>query len=175
MLETIVVIILLAVVAVVAYAAMQPNDFRLERSQAIAASPQTILGHIEDFRKWRQWSPWEGLDPNLERDYSGAERGKGAVYAWRGNGKAGQGRMEILEADPRHVRIALDFIKPFKASNIAEFTLTPAGDATRVNWAMTGSRSLMMKVMGLVFDMEKMVGPDFERGLASLKQAAEAG
>jgi hypothetical protein len=173
MLTTILLIILLIIVALLAYAATKPGSFRIERNAGIKATPERILPLLEDFREWRKWSPWEELDPNLKRDYSGAERGVGAVYAWEGNNKAGHGRMEILEASPRRVRIKLDFLKPFKASNTAEFTLTPAGEHTTVNWAMYGAQPFMVKLMSIFMDMEKMVGPDFERGLANMKRAAE--
>lgn len=173
MLTTILVVIALMIVALLAYAATRPGSFRIERNAAIKASPKKILSLLEDFREWRKWSPWEELDPNLKRNYSGAEKGVGAIYAWEGNSKAGHGRMEILEASPRRVRIKLDFLKPFKASNTAEFMLTPAGDDTTVNWAMVGAQPFMVKLMSIFMDMEKMVGPDFERGLANMKRAAE--
>lgn len=173
MLTTILLVILLIIIALLAYAATRPSSFRIERNASIKATPGKIGSLLEDFREWRKWSPWEELDPNLKRDYSGADKGVGAVYAWEGNNKAGQGRMEILEASPRSVRIKLDFLKPFRASNTAEFTLTPAGDHTTVNWAMYGAQPFMVKLMSIFMDMEKMVGPDFERGLANMKRAAE--
>ena len=173
MLTTILLIVALIIVALIVYAATKPNTFRIERNAGIKATPEKILALLEDFREWRKWSPWEELDPNLKRTYSGAEKGVGAVYAWEGNNKAGHGRMEILEASPRRVRIKLDFLKPFKASNTAEFTLTPAGENTTVNWAMYGAQPFMVKLMGIFMDMEKMVGPDFEKGLAKMKRAAE--
>ncbi|MGE0283628.1 MAG: SRPBCC family protein [Rhizobiaceae bacterium] len=173
MLTTILLLILLIIVALLAYAATRPGSFRIERNTSIKATPEKISALLEDFREWRKWSPWEELDPNLKRNYSGAEKGVGAAYAWEGNNKAGHGRMEILEASPRRVRIKLDFLKPFKASNTAEFTLTPAGENTTVNWAMHGAQPFMVKLMSIFMDMEKMVGPDFEKGLAAMKRAAE--
>lgn len=175
MLTIILIVIVLAVVALVGLAAIKPATFRIERSTAIDAAPANILSLINDFREWRKWSPWEKLDPNLKRTYSGAERGAGAVYAWQGNNKAGEGRMEILETTPERVTIKLDFLKPFKASNTAEFTLAPSGAGTGLNWAMYGSQPFLVKLMSIFFDMEKMVGPDFERGLADIKSVAEAG
>jgi len=173
MLVTILLLILLIVVALLAYAATKPGSFRIERNAGIKATPEKIVSLLDNFREWRKWSPWEELDPNLKRNYSGPEKGVGAAYAWEGNNKAGHGRMEILEASARRVRIKLDFLKPFKASNTAEFTLTPAGDHTTVTWAMYGAQPFMVKLMSIFMDMEKMVGPDFERGLANMKRAAE--
>jgi hypothetical protein len=172
---TIVVVLLLAVGIAVAFAATRPNSFRIERSIRITAAPDKIYPLIDDFHRWTAWSPYENLDPNLKRTYGGAMNGTGAVYAWEGNGKAGAGRMEITgTAAPSRVTIALDFSKPFVAHNIAEFTMAPEGGVTAVTWAMHGSRPLMIKVMGLFFSMDKMVGKDFETGLATLKSVAEA-
>ena len=156
-----------------AYAATRPDHFRLERSTLIAAPPERIQPLIADFRQWPRWSPWEEKDPSMTRTLSGAESGVGAVYGWSGNGKVGTGRMEILSAEPRAVAIQLDFLKPFEAHNRAEFTLVPGPEGTRVTWAMSGPQPFMAKLMSLVFDMERMVGPDFEAGLAKLKRQAE--
>lgn len=155
---------------------MSTSTYTVERSATIAAEPQRIFDQIVDFRKWMTWSPWEGLDPNQQRTFSGAESGPGATYAWSGNRKAGRGRMEITSAQPpSEVRIALEFEKPFKSSNTIEFFLIPEGSGrTRVRWVMTGPKTLATKVMGLFSSMDKMVGPDFEKGLARLKDAVEA-
>ena len=175
--ETAIIILVILVVAiggVLAYAAMQPDTFRLERSLGIKAPPEEIFALINDFRQWRGWSPWENIDPDLKRDYAGAPSGRGATYAWQGNNKVGQGRMEILESVPSSkVLIKLDFLKPFEAHNTAEFTLTSAGDATNVNWAMYGPNPFMSKVMCIFMSMDKMVGKSFEEGLASMKAIAE--
>jgi hypothetical protein len=169
--------VLIAIVILIAlllvYAATRPDVFRIERRTRIDAPPDRITPLVNDFNNWRQWSPWEGRDPNLKRTMSGAPAGVGAVYNWEGNKQVGQGRMEIVESTPQRILIQLDFIKPFAASNMAEFTFTPAGGATGVAWAMTGTRPLMMKVMGVFMDMDKLVGKDFETGLASLKAQAE--
>jgi hypothetical protein len=152
------------------------STYTVERSATIAAAPKEIYDRIADFHQWMAWSPWEDLDPNQERIFSGAESGPGAKYAWSGNRKAGRGRMEISSAqEPTEVRIALEFEKPFKSSNTIEFFLTPEGsERTGVRWTMTGPKTLMTKVMGLFSSMDKMVGPDFEKGLARLKDAVEA-
>jgi hypothetical protein len=162
-----------AAVVVLAAAARQPDSFRIQRSAAIRAPAEAIFPYLSDFHRWRDWSPYETLDADLKRTYAGAEAGQGAVYEWSG-AKAGAGRMEIAEAaGPRLLRIRLDFFRPFRSSNIAEFTLQPDGDATRVTWAMSGPSAFMTKVMGLFFDMDRMIGRDFETGLATLKARAE--
>lgn len=164
---------LIAIGGLLAFAATRPNHFRLERSTVIAAPPETIRPLIADFRAWRDWSPWEGKDPAMKRTLSGAEAGGGAVYGWEGNGQVGTGRMEIVDDAPRRVAIKLDFLKPFEAHNLAEFTLAPEAAGTRVTWAMSGPQPFVAKLMSLVFSMERMVGPDFEAGLANLKRRAE--
>lgn len=129
-----------------------------------------------DFRKWGKWSPWDEMDPNMEKTFSGSDSGVGAKYSWTGNRKVGEGRMEILEAsEPSRIHVALDFLKPFKSSNTNTFTLQPKGDSTDVTWSMTGPMTLMTRVMGIFKSMDKMVGPDFEKGLQMLKEVAENG
>lgn len=150
------------------------DTFTVERSTVIDAPPEQVYPKIADFHQWQSWSPWEELDPNLQRTFSGAEFGTGAVYAWSGNRKAGQGRMEITDTtEPSLVKVALDFVKPFKSSNTTMFTLAPEGGGTRVDWSMTGPKTLMTKVMGVFKSMDAMVGPDFEKGLARLKARSE--
>ncbi|WP_269931006.1 SRPBCC family protein [Aminobacter sp. HY435] len=169
-------IIVLAILAILALAASRPDSFVVQRSTDIAAAPETVFALIDDFHKWRDWSPWEGLDPDLKRKMSGAERGRGAVYEWDGNKKVGSGRMEIVEAFvPSKVAIKLDFFRPFEAHNVAEFTVLPQGQASRVNWMMRGPAPFMTKVMQTVMNFDKMIGKDFEKGLASLKAIAERG
>lgn len=168
--------ILIAVVVVVAgvliYAATMPDTFRVQRSASIKAAPEKIAPLIADFHQWQAWSPYEKYDPAMKRDYSGAASGVGAIYAWSGNGKVGAGRMEILDSSTQQVRIKLDFIKPFEGHNTATFTLAPAGDATSVTWAMDGPRPYISKLMGVFFNMDKLIGKDFEEGLANLGNAA---
>ena len=152
---------------------MANATFTVERSASIAAPPQTVYDLVVDFHEWPQWSPWEELDPDMERTHSGADSGVGAKYAWSGNRKAGRGDMTITDAQPpSKVQIALNFVKPFKSSNTTTFTLTPEGEGTEVLWSMTGPRPLLMRIFGFVFDMDKMVGKDFEKGLAGLQKAA---
>ena len=162
-----------ALVTLVIVAASRPDTFRIERSLVIEAAPAQIAAHLTDFHRWRAWSPWEKLDPGMQRTYSGPSAGEGATYAWSGNGKAGSGQMRITNAAPQHVTIALDFIKPFKASNIAEFALRPVGGATEVTWSMSGRQAFPHKLMGTVMNMDALVGRDFEAGLRSLKALSE--
>ena len=150
------------------------NTYTVERTTTVQADPSRIYEQVEDFHRWTAWSPWEELDPDMQRTYSGPERGVGATYSWSGNRKAGEGRMEITRADDTScVLIDLQFIKPFKSSCVTTFTLAPEGDGTRVTWTMSGPKTLAMKAMGLVTSMDKLVGKDFEKGLARLRRIAE--
>ena len=168
------VVLALAAAALLAFVASRPDSFRIERSIGVNAPPEKVFPLVDDFKTWGEWSPWEKLDPALERTHSGAAKGVGAIYAWEGNPKVGSGRMEILQSSPStRLLIKLDFLKPFEAHNQAEFTFTPDGARTRVNWAMTGPQAFPMKVMSLFMSMDKMVGKDFEKGLASIKEIAE--
>jgi uncharacterized protein YndB with AHSA1/START domain len=154
---------------------MAEDTYTVERSARIDAPPARVYAQIANFRQWPKWSPWEDVDPNLQRTYSGAESGLGAVYAWSGNRKAGQGRMEITEADePSLVRIDLVFEKPWKARNDTSFVIRPEGLGSHVTWSMTGQRTLITKAMGVFKSMDKFLGPDFEKGLARLKATAES-
>jgi hypothetical protein len=167
-------LIILVAIAALAYAATKPDAFRVERMTSINAAPDTIFPLLDDFQRWAEWSPWEGKDPAMKRTYTGAPAGQGAVYAWRGNRNVGAGRMEIVETSPPlRLMIDLHFLKPFEARNKAEFLLEPAGAATRVTWAMHGRAHPMMKAMGLFMNMDRMVGRDFETGLANLKRLSE--
>lgn len=170
---TIVAIIVVLVAAILILAATKPATFRVERSAIVEAPADKIFPLINDFRQWMAWSPYETIDANLKRTYSGAENGKGAVYAWESK-RAGSGRMEITDATPSsRILIKLDFFKPFKASNTAEYTIDPTAGGTRVTWAMYGPNLFIGKLMGLCMNMDKMIGRDFETGLAKLKTVAE--
>lgn len=151
------------------------DTFTVQRSTSVDAPPDRIYRHIIDLTKWAEWSPWEQMDPTMEKTYSGAESGVGSRYAWSGNRKVGQGSMEITDAKEHlEIEIALEFLKPFKASNTTAFTLEPAGGGTTVTWSMTGEKTLLIRLMGIFRSMDAMIGPDFERGLAQLKQVSEA-
>ncbi|MFE7421420.1 transcriptional regulator [Rhodococcus sp. ACS1] len=153
---------------------MASAEFLVERSTVIDASPDVVQPLLDDFRKWQAWSPWEDVDPDLKRTYSGPDSGVGASYAWEGNRKAGSGQMVITESVPgSKVVLDLTFLKPFKAENVTTFLLEPNGAGTTVRWQMTGKNNLFFRIVGVVFPMDKMVGKDFEKGLAQLKAAAE--
>ena len=174
MIKIILLSLLVVVVAVLGFAATRPDSFRVERTIQIKAAPGTVFTAIEDFKRWTEWSPWEKLDPSMKRGYSGPSNGTGAVYTWEGSGKVGAGRMEILQTVPASkVQIKLDFLKPFEGHNTAEFTLAPVGDHTQVTWAMFGPSPFISKLMGLFFDMDSMIGKDFETGLSNLKFVCE--
>jgi len=147
-------------------------DFTVERERTIAAPVDRVRALITDFHRWRQWSPWEDVDPQLHRAYSGPDEGVGAHYAWNGNKKAGSGSMEITRVDDRGVGVDLEFLKPFKSQNKIDFVLTPAGEGTHVTWRMTGTRNRVMRLLGPLLNMDKLVGKDFERGLERLDAAA---
>lgn len=152
---------------------MAGTPFSLERSRVIAAPPERIYPLVADFRAWTAWSPWEGLDPDLKRTYGGPESGVGATYAWEGNRRAGSGSMEILQAtEPSDVRIRLLFRRPWKADNQTTFELRPEGAGTRVTWRMTGENAGMARIFARVLNMDKLVGKDFEKGLARLAECA---
>ena len=156
------------------YAATKPNTFRVQRSTTINSPPDKVFSFISDLHSWASWSPWEKKDPGMKKTHSGPPQGKGAVLEWAGNKDVGTGRMEVLDSSPASkVLIQLDFLKPFEAHNTAEFTLTPKAASTEVTWVMYGPQPYMMKIMGFFCDPDKMVGKDFEDGLASLKALAE--
>ena len=174
MLKKIAIAVALVIAGILLYATTQPDTFRVERSITMQAPPEKIVAILEDFHQWPKWSPFEKYDPAMKRTHSGAARGKGAVYTWEGNSKAGMGRMEILEASASRVTIDLRFLKPMETQNVAEFTLVPNGkDSTRVTWSMHGRQLYISKVICLFVDMDEMVGKDFEAGLASLEKNAE--
>ena len=168
------VVLAIAIAVVLILAATKPDTFSVRRAATVKAPPEKIFSLINDFHQWGTWSPWENKDPAMKRSYSGAESGKGAIYAWEGNKNVGSGRMEILDAPaPRQVVIKLDFLKPFEAHNTAEFTFVPQGDTTNVTWLMHGPAPFMAKVMHVFINMDNMVGKDFAVGLANLKRITE--
>ncbi|HEY9564313.1 MAG TPA: SRPBCC family protein [Nocardioides sp.] len=149
------------------------STFEVSRSVNVVADPQQIHRLIDDFREWQRWSPWEGVDPSMKRDYSGAKTGQGARYAWVGNRRAGAGSMEITASTPDRIDVALAFQKPFRATNQVRFDLKPVASGTEVTWTMEGNQRFPMSLFARFFPMDKMIGKDFEKGLAQLKQAAE--
>jgi hypothetical protein len=150
------------------------TPFEVTRSTTIQADPARVHGLINDFREWTAWSPWEDVDPDLQRTYSDPSSGVGAHYAWKGNRKAGEGSMEITGSAADRIDIELAFLKPFRNTQQVEFVLTPAGGGTDVTWRMSGQHEGLMRVFSKVMSMDKLIGKDFEKGLARLKAAAEA-
>ena len=175
MLKKLAIAVVAVLAALVIVIAMQPATFQVQRAATIAAPPAIVFAHVNDFHKWEAWSPWAKLDPEMKTTYSGEPAGKGAVYAWTGNSEVGEGRMTILESQPgERVEIKLEFLKPFAATNIAVLAFKPEGDGTAVTWTMDGNNTFITKAVGLVMNMDKMIGADFEKGLATLKAVVEA-
>jgi len=154
---------------------LQPASYRILRSVKIAAPPATVFAEVNDFHNWDAWSPWAKLDPAMKTTFEGAASGAGSIYKWTGNKDVGEGQMTLLESKPNElVRIKLDFTKPFADTSTTEFTFKPDGNQTEVTWSMSGNRDFFAKAVGLFMNMDKMVGGDFEKGLAKLKTDAEA-
>jgi uncharacterized protein YndB with AHSA1/START domain len=174
MLKKILIVLAVVIVIILIIAATKPDTFSVERSTTIKATPEKIFPLLNDFHNWPAWSPWEKLDPAMTRTHSGSPAGQGAIYEWKGNGEVGQGRMEILESVPSSkITIKLDFIKPFEGHDTTIYTLEPQGDSTKVTWTMSGPAPFVSKIMCVFTSMDKMVGKDFETGLANLKSLAE--
>jgi len=168
------VILAIAIAAVLILAATKPNTLRVQRAIGIKAPAESIFPLIADFHQWRSWSPYETKDPAMKRTYSGAESGKGAVYAWDGDKNVGSGRSEILEASaPSKIVIKLDFFTPFEGHNTAEFTMLPQGDGTHLTWLMHGPANFMSRLIQVFINLDNMIGRDFEAGLANLKTLTE--
>jgi hypothetical protein len=162
-------------ILVIIVTAGQPDESKVIRFAKISASPEKIFPHVNDLHKWEAWSPWAKMDPACKNTYEGAAAGTGAILAWAGNKKVGEGRMTILETRPdEFIRIKLEFFKPFKATNTAEFSFKLEGSQTDVTWSMSGKNNFMGKAFGLIMNCDKMIGGDFEKGLAAMKSIAEA-
>jgi Polyketide cyclase / dehydrase and lipid transport len=175
MLKIILIALVVIVVVLVVMIALQPSDFRVARSTPISAAPPAVFAQVNDFHKWEAWNPWGKIDPAMKHAYEGAPAGTGAVYTWAGNKEVGEGRMTIIESRPSElIRIKLEFFKPFAATNTAEFTFKPEGNQTAVTWSMFGDKNFMAKAVHLFMNMDKMIGGQFEKGLVSMKAAAEA-
>ncbi|TGK29438.1 polyketide cyclase [Leptospira gomenensis] len=167
-------LLILIVLGAFVYASTKPDTFRYQRSMKIDAPAEKIFALIVDFRSWEKWSPWEKLDPNMQRSYSGSPNGVGTIYEWSGNKDIGKGRMEITTVNsPTKIVIKLDFLEPFEAHNTAEFTLSPKDGGNEVTWAMYGPNQFVSKIFGLFYDMDEMIGKDFETGLNSIKTIVE--
>lgn len=173
MLIKIVLFIIIAIAAILLYAATKPDNFHVERSIVIKATPEKIFPYINDFHLWNEWTPYN-KDPAMKKTFTGSASGKGAMYAWEGNKEVGKGDIAITASTPPNkVELDLHMIEPFEGRNVVLFTLAAAGETTKVTWGMDGKNNLIVKVMGLFFSMDNMVGKDFENGLARLKQASE--
>jgi hypothetical protein len=174
MLKIIAIVVVVLILGVLVLAATKPDTFRVQRSANLKAPPDKIFALINDLHRWTEWSPWEKKDPAMKRTFGAITSGKGATYAWDGNKDVGQGSMTIAESLPvTKVTLNLDFVRPFEGHNMVEFTLEPAGDMTKVDWVMHGPAPFISKVMQVFFSMDRMVGKDFEEGLANLKAVAE--
>jgi len=176
MLNIILILVAIAVIIFIVVAAMQASDFRITRTGTITAPASAVFAQVNDLHKWDAWSPWAKLDPDAKNSFEGSESGVGAIMRWVGNNKVGQGSMTIMESRPdEFISFKLEFLKPFKATNTSEFTFTNENDKTTVTWSMYGKNNFMGKAIGLIMSCEKMVGGQFEKGLAALKSVVELG
>ena len=173
MLKKIAVAVVVALVVLLLFATTRPDNFRVERRIVVQAPAEKIQPLIADFHRWGDWSPWERLDPALQRTFGGPASGVGSTYAWKGNKDVGSGRMEIKDAQPAKVAIQLDIIEPYEGHNTAEFTLAPQGSGTEVAWVMFGPMPYVSKLMSVFVSMDSLIGKDFEKGLAQMKAVAE--
>jgi uncharacterized protein YndB with AHSA1/START domain len=176
MLSKILTALIVIVVVFAVVVATRPSEFRIERTATIAAPAPAVFAQVNDFHKWEAWSPYARRDPGMKKGFEGAPAGVGAVYTWSGNNEVGEGRTTIIESRPNElIRIRLDFMRPFAATNTAEFSFKPEGERTAVTWSLAGQHNFMGKAVGLFMNMDRMVGGDFETGLAQLKLVAETG
>ncbi len=174
MLKKLLIALTAIVAAFIVVVAMQPSEFRVTRTATISAPAADVFAQVNDFQNWQAWSPWAKLDPTAKATFAGPRAGPGAMFSWAGNDKIGEGRMTLTDSRPSElVRIKLDFVKPMEGTSIAEFTLEPVGDQTTVTWTMTGHHNFIAKAVCLFMDLDKMVGGDFEKGLANLKSVVE--
>ena len=175
MLDIIIILVAIAVIIFIIVAAMQPSDFRVTRTATISTPASAVFAQVNDLQKWDAWSPWAKLDPDARNSFEGPVSGIGAIMRWAGNNKVGQGSMTIIENRPdEFIRFKLEFLKPFAATNTAEFTFNSENDQTTVTWTMYGKSNFKSKAIGLIMNCDKMVGGQFEKGLAALKSVVEA-
>lgn len=176
MLKKILLVLVLVIGGILAFAATRPDAYEVKRTAMIKASPSTIFTQINTLKKWEAWSPWAKIDPQMATSYSGPDSGKGAIYAWEGNNDVGKGSMEIITSTPSStIEFTLIFVAPWESTSIVTFQLEPNGDGTQITWSTKGDNNFMGKLFGIFVDMDEMLGKDFETGLASLKSIAEAG
>jgi uncharacterized protein YndB with AHSA1/START domain len=168
------IVLIVALVLFLGFVALQPTEFRIARSQRMAAEPATVFAQVNDFHHWEDWSPWIKLDPNAKATFEGPSEGEGAIFRWAGNAEVGEGSMTITDSRPHErIRIRLDFLKPFEDTADAEFTFEPQGDETLVTWSMSGQNNFIGKLFCLFMDMDEMIGSKFEEGLASIQAIVE--
>lgn len=174
MFKWIFVMIVAAVAAFAGYVALQPSQFTVTRSAHIDAAPEKVFAQINDFHNWQNWSPWKDLDPNATTTFEGPQSGKGAVYAWSGNSEVGEGKLTILESTPNdHITMRLDFERPMQSSAENDYTLASDGNGTRMTWTMSGHNSFLERAMCVFFDMDKMLGGMFEKGMANINNVVK--
>jgi len=175
MIWKILIALVVIVVGLVGVITLQPARYRVSRSTTIAAPAPVVFAQVNDFHKWSAWSPWEKIDPAMKRTYEGPPAGVGASYAWVGSREVGEGRMTIVESRPSDlIQVKLEFVKPFAGTSVAEFTFKPDGERTLVTWSMTGDKNFIAKAIHLVMSMDRMIGDQFDKGLAAMKTVAEA-
>jgi hypothetical protein len=174
MLKKILIGLIVVVALVLIIASRQPDTYSISRSVVVEAPQAKVFAQVNDFHNWQSWSPWAAMDPSMKTTFEGPSKGVGAVYGWSGNSKVGEGKMAITESKPNSlVGIKLDFLKPMKDTSAVEFSFAPEGKGTKATWTMSGNMNLIAKTMCLFTSMDKMIGPDFERGLAQLKATSE--
>jgi len=174
MLKKILIALAVIIIVFVIVVAMQPSEYRVTRSATISAPAQAVFAQVNDFHKWEAWNPWGKIDPAMKQSYEGAPAGTGAIYTWTGNNEVGEGRMTLTESRPSElIRIKMEFFKPVAGTSIAEFTFKPEGNQTMVTWSMAGENNFMAKAFGLFMSMDKMIGGQFEKGLAQMKSVVE--
>lgn len=175
MLVNILIVLAVFVVAFVIVVALKPAAFRVARTAVIDAPAEDVFAHVNDFRKWGTWSPFDKFDPAMKKTYEGAPAGTGTVYSWAGNRNAGEGRATITESRPAElIRIQLDFVKPFAGTSIAEFDFKPEGRQTAVTWSLAGENNFVCRAVGVFVSTDKMCGKMFDAGLADLKKIVES-
>jgi hypothetical protein len=175
MIWKILIALVVIVVGLVVVITLQPARYRVSRSTTIAAPAPVVFAQVNDFHRWSAWSPWEKIDPAMKRTYEGPPAGVGASYAWVGSREVGEGRMTIVESRPSDlIQVKLEFVKPFAGTSVAEFSFKPDGERTLVTWSMTGDKNFIAKAIHLVMNMDRMIGDQFDKGLAAMKTVAEA-
>lgn len=172
----IVAVLAVLLVILIVVIATRPGEFRVARSTTVNTPPAAVFAHVNELKKWEAWNPWGKVDPNMKLTYAGPAAGVGASYAWVGNNEVGEGKGTVTEVRANElVQLKLEFFKPMAGVSIAEFTFKPQGDKTEVTWAMSGKNNFIAKAMCMIMNMDKMIGGQFEKGLADLKAAAESG